>query len=551
MYANLPRHALLWASLCSMLTACSVAPREYAGEFEKTPVLNAPSSLPIRSVSNFSDSLACMDTMLDDYQVEPLLITSKNIADSTGKVSVGFKEMVITALSMMSRSSGTFRYVDYETDALKQDTVQTLTTLLLNAGQMRLQKPVLYISGSLSYMDQNISAKRMGGGVSATNWDLGYSNDVASSAMGLDLHIGDFGTRTLLAGVDSSNSIVVGNVSLGGDAGGRIRKTGVQFNFGREVSQGTGPAVRTLIDLGLIELVGKWARVPYWQCLSLDQAHPEFQSQMRAWWEAMDGKDRVLLSQNALRSTGYFSGATDGKPSAALRQATSRFQADNNVVVSGNLNFETYARFAKDYVHFDGAGKFLRVGWGPADKAVAKAHGGAAQIDVAADIVKQLKPRGGRSAIDAAGGSAPKLQVVLSQRDGRYQVGQSMSYKLSLDRQAYVYCYYRDVRQQVTQVYPNPLQRGQPLQGKTALQVPDASNAQSFTITLDAPGAEQLLCMATEDEMITRLPPALRGPALQPLLGVNSLDQMQKAFDAVLGQQPYGRTVTDWAVAKQ
>lgn len=547
---DLIRRYVAVTTMGAMLAGCGTTPRDHTPALEEAPILNRPAASPIRSMSSFSDSLSCMDTMLRDYQVPAVLITSKNIADASGKVNVGFKEMVITGLSMMSRTSGTFRYVDYEIDALRQDTVQNLTGLLLNAGQMRLQRPALYVSGALSYMDQNISIKRNGGGISATNWDIGLSNDVMTSALGLDLHIGDFGSRTLVPGVDSSNTIVVGNVALGGEAGGRIRKTGIQFNLGREVSQGTGPAVRTLIDLGLIELVGKWARVPYWQCLSLDQAHSEFQSQMRAWWDEMEATERVRLFQTALRSSGYYNAAIDGKPSASLRQSITRFQADQNVVVSGNLNFETYERFARDYVHFDGAGKFVRVGWGPADKRTAEAKGAAAKVPMDPQAVAALAPRQGRPMIDATPGAPARLSVSLNQRDGRYTVGESMSYQLSVDRQAFVYCYYRDVRRQVTQVYPNPLQRAQPVQGNQALEVPDTANPQSFTITFDQPGVEQLLCMATDQEMVMRLPPTLRGPALTPIMGVNDLGQMQAAFEKVLGQQAYGKAQASWTIVR-
>ena len=280
-------HKLLIATaVAALASGCSITPRDYASEFEKTPILNIPTTAPTRSMSSFSDSLSCMDKMLRDYKVSPVLISSKNIPDATGKISVATKEMMITSLSMMSRTSNTFRFVDFEIDALKQDTIQNLTSLLLNAGQMKIQRPALYISGALSFMDQNISVDRMGGGISAKNWDAGMTRDLMSTAFGLELHLGDFSTRTLLPGVDSSNTIIVANTAVGGDVGGRIKKTGIQFNFGREVSQGTGQAVRTLVDLGLIELVGKWARVPYWQCVSLDQTHPEFQAQMRAWWDS-------------------------------------------------------------------------------------------------------------------------------------------------------------------------------------------------------------------------------------------------------------------------
>ena len=548
MRSPVPLRPWLPLAVLALITGCATSPRDRAGEFDKTPTLNVPTTAPIRSVSSFSDSLSCMDRMLRDYRVPPVLITSKAIPDSTGKVNVGFKEMVITGLSAMSRTSGAFRYVDYEIDAVKQDTVQNLTGILLNAGQMRLQRPAMYVSGALTYMDQNVAVRRMGGGISATNWDAGVSNDVMSSALGLDLHIGDFNTRTLVSGVDSSNTIVVGNVAYGGEAGGRIRKTGIQFNFGAEISQGTGPAVRTLIDLGLIELVGKWAHVPYWQCLAIDQTHPEYQAQMREWWDKMPGAERVQLFQNGLKSSGYFDRAADGKPSAALREAIQRYQADQGVVITGNLNFETYERLTRDYVHFDGAGKFIRVGWGPASQRTAEAKGGAAQVPVSALALAALKPRQGRVDIDAAKAPAPQLKVHLSQPDGQYAAGESMSFTLVLDRQSYVYCYYQDARSRVTQVYPNPMQRAQPLRANTAMQVPDVNNPQSFSITLDESGPEELLCVAADRDAWAQLPAPLRGPALQPVAGIDTVYQVLTAYKQALADTRFSVSRAQWVI---
>lgn len=539
---------LLSIALLGLLAGCGSTPRDRVSDIEQTPTLNVPVTPPIRSMSSFSDSLTCMDRMLRDHQTAPVLITSKNIPDATGKVNVAFKEMVITGLSAMSRTSGAFRYVDYEVDAIKQDTVQNLTGLLLNAGQMQLKRPALYISGALTYMDQNVQVKRMGGGISASNWDAGFSNDVMSSALGLDLHIGDFGSRTLLPGLDSSNTIIVGNTALGGEAGGRIRKTGIQFNFGSEISQGTGPAVRTLIDLGLIELVGKWAQVPYWQCLSLDQTHPEYQAQMREWWDDMNAGSRLRLFQNALRSSGYYTGPVDGKPNAPLRRAIEHYQADQSVVVTGNVNFETYERLSRDYVRFDGAGHFVRIGWGAPDKRVARAQGGGAQVEPDKQALDAMKPQRDRVDMNAAQAPLPRLTVQLSNKEGQYALGDSMGFSFSVDRQAHVYCYYQDARSRVSQIYPNPLQKAQPVRGNAVLHVPDVNNPNSFVVSLDEPGPEELLCLAADRDAMPGLPSGLKGPALQPIEGVNTVLQVLSAYRKVLGERAFTVVRNQWSI---
>lgn len=540
----------LAAAAALALGGCAVSPRDNPPVYEAAHTQNRPVLPPTRSVSGFSDSLVCMDHMLIDYRVPKVRVTSKIIPDATGKINVATKDMIITAFSTMSRASGAFRYVDYEVDALKQDTVQNMTTLLMNAGQMNLQKPQLYVSGSLSYMDQNVVIQRMGGGASATNWEFGFTKDYFGSAFGMELHLGDFNTRTLLPGVDAANEIIVANAGRGIDVGGRIRKTGVQFNLGQEVSQGTGPAVRTLVELGLVELVGKWAHIPYWQCLALDQTHPEFQYQLRDWWNEMSGEDRMKLFQTGLRNQQYFAGAVDGRPTPALREALSRYQADQHLVVTGNLGFETYERLVRDYVSFDGAGHFVRVGWAATDKRIAAAHGAAALIAPSPKELAAVTPRQGQPAFDSTQAKPVKLRLDINDTDGTVALGTALVASVSTDRQAWLQCYYQDSRGRVSQIYPNPLQRRQPLQANMAISIPDAGVGNGFSIVASNPGKEEVGCFAADRDLSPKLPAELRGPPLEPIVDMVSLADVQKAYESGPGAASFAMARVRYAVKR-
>ena len=370
---NMPRPRLYitaWMlALGALLSGCSTPmdPRRDQPFMEQASVTDRPSVRPTRSFSSFSDSLMCMDHMLRAAQVPTTLVTSKQIPDYSGRVAVGSKDMVITALSQMSRLSNAFRYVDYEVDIARQDTVQNLTTILLNNNQIQLQRPALYISGAISFVDQNVTSNRFDTGVSGPRVDLGYSQSRNATIIGMEMHLGDFRTRTLIPGLDSANEVIVGTGGQGVDLAGRIGTYGVQFNVGRDYTQGSGSAVRTLIDLAAIELVGKWARVPYWQCLTLEQNHPDFQRQLRDWFNEGSPAVRLQLVTRSLISRGYLPASAGAEPipahSAELRTALSRFQADNGMVVTGVVDFPTYERVLRNFVGLSPDGTLARIGW--------------------------------------------------------------------------------------------------------------------------------------------------------------------------------------------
>jgi hypothetical protein len=543
--------ALLTANI--LVAGCSTVSPRYDADFIETAALqNRPVLPPIRSVSGFTDSLVCMDRMLGDYRVPKVVVTSKFIPDATAKVNVATKEMAITALQVMSRESGTLVYLENETDMVKKDTVGTLVSMLFPAGQMQVPRPQIYLSGAVTFMDQNIVVERNSVGMSFKSmFDVGASKDRFASVIGLDLHLGNFNTLTLFQGVSSANQITVANAAAGVDSGGRINKAGVQFSLGREVSQGAGTAVRTLIELGLVELIGKWAKVPYWQCLALDQAHPEFQHQLRDWWEAMPSEERIKLFQTGLRSQQYFQGNGDGRPSVSLRNALMRYQADQHLIVTGNATFETYERLVRDYVVFDGEGNFVRIGWGAPGSAVSRAKGGGAGSPPTAQEISAMAPRSGQRSFDDKSPHAVDVQLRLNDHDGQMRVGEKLVVNVVLERQAWLHCYYKDVRGRVSQIYPNPLQTQQPVQAHAQLSVPDTGLTQTFTLDLTKPGDEEVACLATERDPRVKLPPELRGPALEPLVDMKNVADVQKAFtDAMAGSVPVGMSRQRYLVTR-
>lgn len=514
--------ALVLVAGCSTLGKTS--PSRNSDFFQQNHIEDRPIAWPVRSVSNFNDSLACMDQMLRDNHVGPVLITSKSIPDASGKVFVSAKDMVITSLSEMSRTSNAFRYVDYEVDPLKQDTVQTLSGLLLQNNQMAIQMPQLYVSGAVSFMDQNVMIDRRSLGLATLEAELGLSRDLIGTVVGMELHLGDFVTRTLLPGVHSANEIALASKGAGLDAGGRIRKAGIQLEVGTDYSQGVGPATRTLVDLSMIELVGKWARVPYWQCVSLDQAHPEFQRQLRQWYLGMNDDERVRFFERGLRANGYYEGASGNRTiSPELRDAVRRFQLDNRLAATGDLSYESYESLARNYVRTDGDGNFVRVGWGGNDARKSRLPG-----ELAAT------PRENTPQLDSTNPRPPVVRISLPTAGVQRTLGESMQFNISVDRTSYVQCFYRDAKGSIAQIYPNPLQPAAVIEGNRSLLVPDLANPQSFTIELTSPGSEELRCLATAVDPAQKLPAKMQYAPLEPIRAA-SLDALQQAYQTAIG----------------
>ena len=499
--------------LISNLVGCSLSPTNLKDDepyIGSTTTHNLPAVEPVRAITSFSDSLGCMDDLLRQSNIGETVVAVKTVKDPSGKAAVAAGEMIVTALSQMSKTSGAFKVADFEVDPLKQDTVQTLTNLLLPTGSMAIPAPQLYISGAISYLDQGVLRKSNSAGVSyGENGELGISGDLQTTALGLELHIGDFLTRTLYPGIDSANEIVAANKGFGIDGGAKIKKTGVQFSLERNLSQGVGGAMRTLVDLGTIELVGKLTKVPYWQCLSLDQAHPEFQRELLDWYGGMGERSKVKFFQTGLKNLGYYSGKVDGKSSKEFREALSAFQKDNKATPSGFINFESYERLMKNYVKTDANGNFKKVGLEPSDD-------------------KEDQPRDGYPVLNSDR-DAP-INVGINLNKSTYRRGDKLELDVNVDRDStYLACFYQDTSKSITQVYPNPVQ-GESITSKNSpLKIPGSD---AFTLSLNEKGKESVMCMASYYSVADKLQTNF-GDAFNPLKvkNMNALsDQLKTIF---------------------
>ena len=534
--------ALLTGAL--FLAGCTTPadPRKDAKFQQYAYTADRPTVRPTRSISSFSDSLMCMDYMLREAQLPTTLITSKQIPDYSSKVPVATKDMIITALSQMSRLSNAFRFVDYEVDIARQDTVQNLTTILLNNNQMQLQRPALYVSGAVAFVDQNVINNRYDVGTSASRLDTGYSQSRNATVIALELHLGDFRTRTIIPGLDSANEVIIGGSGQGLDVAGRIGNYGVHFNVGRDYAQGAGGAMRTLIDLATIELIGKWARVPYWQCLTLDQTHPDFQRQMRDWYEDSGSDAQSRLIQNSLVGRGYLPATGELLPgnSPVLRDALARFQADSGITITGVMDFTSYERALRNYVALTPDGALTRVGW----------------TEPALRSNAALRTATGRAPVDATSGLAANaidIQIknpsAVGQENATFEEGEQVFLSATVARASHLYCYFVDSSGGVMRLLPNSVNPNAITPANLAVRLPDWMTPNpAFIMDAGKPGTEGVGCFAAAKDPADKLPAPLQGAALKTVPGYKSLEDVNTAFAAAIGRDQYVRNGTQWTV---
>ncbi|MDX1734220.1 MAG: DUF4384 domain-containing protein [Halioglobus sp.] len=481
---------LLAATVALLLGACSAnkpAP--------KAEQVVQPAARPVHNLTSFSRALSCMDDLLLDHGVQNVIITSQGIPDATGEIRLGTKDMLISAISRMSTRSGAFSFVDYDQRHLDINALQDLVGFTQD-----FRVPNYYIRGAITQFDEQILSNSKSGGVSLEFIDAGKSANRTSSIVSIDLNIGNLLTRQILPGTSANNSIVVSRDRASSDVNGSIDKLELGFSFSLTLnrSEGMHQSVRTLLELSVIESLGKLTQVPYWQCLGAGDTSTAMLAQARGWFEGMSATEQLAFVQHAMRSKGLYNGPVDGRPATPeLRSAIGNYQAGKNLLADGQVNFQLYASLIEED---------LRLSRRPAKQPELLVD--AQQAAPANSLALALEP-------DRQGG-AP------------YRVGDTLSITVQTNEDAFGYCYYRDGVGQVARLFPNRFQPDPLLLADKPVRIPGV-NAQFDMVMEQAGASEEILCLASKQELGIKLPSALKEGDLVPL-SMQSLAEVAQAF---------------------
>ena len=455
-----------------------------------------------------------MDDLFQSYGKKDIVITSDGLPDKTGQITTGTKEMMISAISKMSTKSGAFRFVDVDRT---QDSVFWIQQNWIGVRD-GLLAPNYYIRGAITQVDAGVMNDSQSAGFSLPQFSIGVSRDQLVSVVSMDLNIGDVVSRQIVAGLSSTNSIAVVKTGQGGDTEGLIGKAGVFFEISSDRSQGSHQSVRTLVELGLIEVLGKLTRVPYWRCLEIDSTNPEMMAQARDWYDGMSPGEQIVLAKVALRQYGQYHGVEDEQVTPELLQAVNRYKAENDLIADGRIDFDLYYSFLVNNLAIQGQGKTV-AGLVPNQRtSVSPASYTPPPSPSGGYLSLQVEPEGGKDRV--------------------FRAGDTLRFMVSVAQDAYVYCYYQDHNGTVARVFPSRFQTDPKVAAGSRTQIP--SQDAGFAIGLDqADATEHVACAATEKAYGSKKPFLLEEEDLGPL----KVSSLSEAMDQHLDADRFATTV--------
>ena len=495
------KQAPLW--LIPMLLASTSALARDDNDVATAVEANRQKNAPVKTITSFSQALRCMDELFLSFGKQGIIITSAGMPDETGKVNTGTKEMLISTISRMTLKSSAFEFIDFHS---KND---DLATLFASTGDADRKRPDYYIRGSITQMDDNAVRTNKGAGFSLPFLDFGVSKDDSFDVVSMDMSIGEVNSRRILPNTSTSNTMVIKKSGRSGEAGGKLFKLGMSFNVDISRSEGVGATTRALVELGLIETLGKFTQVPYWKCLDTDLTNPAIRTQALEDFESMKDKDRILFVQRKLGgSMNRYRGPMNGVMNDQLKTAVSEYQVSVGLVADGKINFDVYASLIDDIQNQLAA----------VSKVAPEPQAYVPPPPQAVTTPSVATPY--------SAGAAPFMLNLQTDRGGKptFKVGEFLNMSMSMNGNGTAYCYYEDVTKTTARIFPNQFHADSSLKSGTVMRLPTGG----FKIRFDQPGRERVACIGADRELL--VPPSLVGARDLTPLKVKSVDDIVGMF---------------------
>lgn len=514
-----------------------------------------PADRTQRSITNFTPALRCMDELMFRVGTRDITLMMEELRDSTQRVPVSARDMMTSAISDMTRRSRAVRL-----SVFGQDQAHLLQLLQqAQKNEVFTVVPQFNLRGSISQIDEDVQRTSSSLGAVAARFGLRLGQETRYSVLGFDAAMVDTETLTLVPGVASKNTTVITRRDTSaGDGQAQLIGVGAVFSFAAARSEGTAQAARNMVELAAVELVGKLARLPYWQCLGLPDTHPEVRRELEDWFMAMGPDERVRFQQERLREQRYYDGPTDGRESVALRRALAAVQAAagpqapqadphspawfRHLVTQPLPRADLPAMASAEGSAFALASTGGAVGVAPPSgragvgPGTAAAQGPAAPGRLAVGHEQALRsirtsvPSSARTGPPASatprGAAAPAAPLTVELRtDGQGQ--------LRLDVQAtvagYVYCYAVETASgKIRRIFPNRYARDPAISAGQALNLPG-------TTAFRLPRQHDYACVHAPREVYAELPAPLRWGDFE-VIRLSDLESVREAFATAAGQ---------------
>lgn len=331
---------LPWGAVL-LLASCSLSPQNYLDE----PIAGPPKQL----ASVFTETLGCFGDLTRAYQRPVVYLTSSKVEDATGVARSSGGEIPADATPMMQSSivriGGNINYIaNYPVLSANLLKIYGMPIPKINKEAPR---PTLYLDATISAYDRAVLKNNKGGGLDGEDGGFAVNKNSTSSVITVDINLVKIPSMEMVPKVQSVNSVELRDTKVDGDVDVSIFGVGLDLSLGAKGLSARHQAVRALLDVGVVQTIGRYLTLPWWKCSPVHtERDPLVVESLRNYYRTLSVQDRIRLFQKSLLKRGYEFEEVEGEINVSLVQAIHRFQKENNHPYTDQLTEDVYVDIA-------------------------------------------------------------------------------------------------------------------------------------------------------------------------------------------------------------
>ena len=297
----------------NLLVACSIAAFccTCSSMNPLEPTIDMKEDMPVVQTTAFSDALTGLGRMSVAYGTKKLNVLFAMARDDTGthvftggEIPYDISEMVKSSLNAIG---GNVHLIPYEQLGVAKDfqTVYGIKPQLSN-------KPDICITGGITQFDRALESKKKGINASAEGTfhgrdigiDADFSEQGSTASITVDFNAASFGGKIVIPSIQAVNSIKVYKAAKETELGFTILGPSIGLSGSMKKIEGRHAACRLLVEMSMIQIVGRYLKLPYWNLLPGLKPDQVVLDALKDDFYAMDHQTQVRWIQRLASATG-------------------------------------------------------------------------------------------------------------------------------------------------------------------------------------------------------------------------------------------------------
>lgn len=318
--------------------------------FSLKPFLDPPiPTPPKRAETNFTDALRCFGDMTKAYKRPKVYLTSSKVEDATGVARASGGEIPVDATPMLQSSivgiGGQIHYIaNYP---VLSSNLFKLYGMPIPKTNEKAPRPTLYLDAAISAYDRAVLKEDVGAGLDGEDGGGAVNKGTTASVITVDMNLVKIPSLEMIPKVQSVNSLELRDTKVDGDFDVKAFGLGFDISLGSKGLAARHKATRALLDLGVIQTLGRYLTLPWWKCSPVHEVRdPVVIESLREYYRTLSPENRVLLIQELLLKRGYQFDRVKGVINSSMIVAIHRLQKENGYRYIHEISEELYVDIA-------------------------------------------------------------------------------------------------------------------------------------------------------------------------------------------------------------